>query len=59
MSISWRLRNASSIAFLVGDVMPFMFKVAMLIEAIRSTAEGVGEGLGSQQRRLYFVLVGL
>ena len=36
MSISWRPINAWSIAILVGDVIPFMFKVAILIEAIRS-----------------------
>jgi len=40
MSISWRLSNASSIAILMGDVMPFMFKVAILIEAIRSNCGG-------------------
>jgi len=47
MSISGRLRNASSIAILLGDVSPFMFNVAILMEAIRFTAEGVGEGGGS------------
>ena len=36
MSISWRVNNASSIANLEGDAMPFMLKVAILIEAIRS-----------------------
>ena len=41
MSISWRQSNASSIAILVGDVMAFMFKVAILIDAIR---RGMGEG---------------
>ena len=40
MFISWRLTNASNIAILVGDAMPFMLKVANLIEAIRSNCGG-------------------
>ena len=35
MSIAWHLSNVSTIAILVEDVMPFMFKVAILIQAIR------------------------
>ena len=44
MSVSWSLSNASSLAILVGDVMPFMFKVAILIEAIRLNCGGSGRG---------------
>jgi len=47
MAISWRLRKESSTAILVEDVMPFIFKVAIFIEATRSTSEGVGEGWGT------------
>jgi hypothetical protein len=44
MSISWRLSNSLSVSILVEDVMPFMFKVAILIEAIRSNCGGGGRG---------------
>ena len=57
MSISRRLSNASSIAILVGDVMPFMFKVAILIEAIRSNCGG--EWATGRRWLIYFVLIRL
>jgi len=57
MFISWRLSNASSIAILVGDVMPFVFKVAILIEAIRSNCGW--EWARGRRWLLYFVLIRL
>ena len=54
MSVSWRLSNASSIAILVGDVIPLMFKVVILIEAIRSNCGG--ELARGRRWLLYFVL---
>ena len=56
-SICWRLSNASSIVILVGDVMPFMFKVAVLIEAIRSNCGG--ECVWGRRWFPYFVLIRL
>ena len=41
MSVPWRLSNASNIALLVGGVIPFMFKVAILIETFRYNCRGV------------------
>ena len=47
-SISWRLSNAAIIAILVGGFMSFMFKVAILIEAIKSNCGLGGSGRGSK-----------
>ena len=55
MSVSWRLSNASSIAILVGEVMPFIFKVAILIGVIRSNCGG--EWARGRRSFLYFVLI--
>jgi len=57
MSISLRLRNASSMAILVVDFMPFVFKFAILIEAIKSIVEGVWAR--GRRTRFYFYLAGL
>jgi hypothetical protein len=46
MSISCRFSNASSIAILLGDVMPFMFRVAILIEAVIAKYGGEWAGGG-------------
>ena len=54
MSISWSRRKSYSIATLVGDVRPFMFSVACLIDAICSSYGGLFGGALVLGYSLYF-----